>query len=83
MDLRVTAGRLSVPVNIWCAGSFDAEQTHCRLLLNHERHQDSWPPEEKNSNQGQRRGVISLTPSDVYVRSFLYLCYTLIKLFIT
>ena len=20
-----------------------------RLLLNHERHQDSWPPEEKNS----------------------------------
>ena len=23
-----------------------------RLLLNHERHQDSWPPEEKNSVQG-------------------------------
>ena len=25
-----------------------------RLLLNHERHQDSWPPEEKNSVQGLR-----------------------------
>ena len=25
-----------------------------RLLLNHERCQDSWPPEEKNSIWGQR-----------------------------
>ena len=25
-----------------------------RLLLNHERRQDSWPPEEKDSIQGQR-----------------------------
>ena len=30
-----------------------------RLLLNHERHQDSWPPEEKNSIQGQRQGLIA------------------------
>ena len=29
-----------------------------RLLLKHERHQDSWPPEEKNSIRGQRRGLI-------------------------
>ena len=29
-----------------------------RLLLNHKRHQDSWPPEEKNSIQGQRQGLI-------------------------
>ena len=28
-----------------------------RLLLNHERHWDSWPP-EKNSIRGQRRGLI-------------------------
>ena len=25
-----------------------------RLLLSHKRRQDSWPPEEKNSIQGQR-----------------------------
>ena len=30
-----------------------------RLLLNHERCQDSWPPEEKNSIQGQRLGLIA------------------------
>ena len=30
-----------------------------RLLLNHERHQDSWPLEEKNSIRGQRRGLIT------------------------
>ena len=30
-----------------------------RLLLNLERRQDSWPPEEKNSIQGQRRGLIT------------------------
>ena len=30
-----------------------------RLLLNHKRGQDSWPPEEKNSIQGQRRGLIT------------------------
>ena len=30
-----------------------------RLLLNHERHWDSWPPEEKNSIWSQRRGLIT------------------------
>ena len=30
-----------------------------RLLLNHERHQDSWPLEEKNSNWSQRQGLIA------------------------
>ena len=30
-----------------------------RLLLNHQRRQDSWPPEEKNSILGQRRGLIT------------------------
>ena len=29
-----------------------------RLLLNHERRQDSWPP-EKNSTQGERQGLIA------------------------
>ena len=30
-----------------------------RLLLNHRRCQDSWPPEKKNSIQGQKRGLIT------------------------
>ena len=30
-----------------------------RLLLNHERLQDSWPSEEKNSIWGQRQGLIT------------------------
>ena len=30
-----------------------------RLLLKHERHQDSWPLEENNSIQGQTRGLIT------------------------
>ena len=30
-----------------------------RLLLNHKRRQNSWPPEEKNSIQGQRRELIA------------------------
>ena len=30
-----------------------------RLLLNHERRRDSWLLEEKNSIQGQRRGLIT------------------------
>ena len=30
-----------------------------RLLLKHERHQDSWPLEEKNSIWGQRRSLIT------------------------
>ena len=30
-----------------------------RLLLNDERRQDSWPLEENNSIQGQRRGLIT------------------------
>ena len=35
-------------------------RTHSeRLLLNHEIHWDSWPPEEKNSNWGQRQGLIT------------------------
>ena len=29
-----------------------------RLLMNHERHRDSWPP-GKNSVQGQRQGLIT------------------------
>ena len=29
------------------------------VLLNHERHWDSWAPEEKNSIKGQRRGLIT------------------------
>ena len=28
-----------------------------RLLLSHERHRDSWPPEERNSIWGQRQGL--------------------------
>ena len=30
-----------------------------RLFLSHERHRDSWPPEERNSIQGQWRGLIT------------------------
>ena len=30
-----------------------------RLLLNHERSQDSWPLEEKNSIRGKRQGFIA------------------------
>ena len=30
-----------------------------RLLLNHEKRRDSWPPEKKNSIRGQRRGLIA------------------------
>ena len=30
-----------------------------RLLLNHVNTQGSWPPEEKNSIRGQRRGLIT------------------------
>ena len=30
-----------------------------RLLLNHKRRQNSWPPEGKNSIRGQRRGLIT------------------------
>ena len=29
-----------------------------KLLLSHEKFQDSWPPEEKNSIWGQRQGLI-------------------------
>ena len=29
------------------------------VLLKHERHWDSWAPEEKNSIKGQRRGLIT------------------------
>ena len=30
-----------------------------RLLLNHQRRWDSWPPEEKNSTLGQRQDLIT------------------------
>ena len=30
-----------------------------RMLLNHEGRWDSWPPEEQNSIQGQRQGLIA------------------------
>ena len=30
-----------------------------RLFLKHKRHWDSWPPEEKDSIRGQRRGLIT------------------------
>ena len=33
-----------------------------------------------NSNADTSKGVLFLPPSDVYVRSFLYILYTLIKL---
>ena len=36
-----------------------------------------------NSIANTSRGVLFLPPSDVYVRSFLYLLYTLIKLYCT
>ena len=40
----------------WMDGWMDGCE---RLLLNHERHQDSWPLEEKNSICGQRQGLIT------------------------
>ena len=36
-----------------------------------------------NSQLKTKRGVLFLPPSDAYVRSFLYLLYTLIKLYYT
>ena len=36
-----------------------------------------------NSIANTSKGVLLLPPSDVYVRSFLYLLYTLIKLYYT
>ena len=39
--------------------------------------------EENNSVRGVETGVLFLPPSDAYVRSFLYLLYTLIKLYYT
>ena len=36
-----------------------------------------------NSIANTRKSVLFLPPSDVYVRSFLYLLYTLIKLYYT
>ena len=36
-----------------------------------------------NSIANTSKGVLFLPPSDVYVRSFLYLLYTLIKLYYT
>ena len=36
-----------------------------------------------NSIANRRKRVLFLPPSDVYVRSFLYLLYTLIKLYYT
>ena len=39
-------------------GSLSREDPE-RLLLNHERRCDSWLPEEKNSTEGQRGGLIT------------------------
>ena len=39
----------------WSGLPFPSE----RLLMNHERRWDSWPPEEKNSIWGQRQGLIT------------------------
>ena len=36
-----------------------------------------------NSIANTSKGILFLPPSDVYVRSFLYLLYTLIKLYYT
>ena len=36
-----------------------ADEDSERLLLNHKRCRDSWPPEEKNSIWGQRRSLIT------------------------
>ena len=36
-----------------------------------------------NSTANTSKGVLFLPPSDAYVRSFLYLLYTLIKLYYT
>ena len=36
-----------------------------------------------NSNANTSKGVLFLPPSDVYVRSFIYPFYTLIKLYYT
>ena len=45
----------SAPVEIKCGGNTVAwiVRTPERLLLSQERRKDSWPPEEKNSTQGQ------------------------------
>ena len=42
---------LSVPATVPYYCTFQGTE---RLLLDHERRQDSWPPEEKNSIWGQR-----------------------------
>ena len=36
-----------------------------------------------NSTANTSKGVLFLPPSDAYIRSFLYLLYTLIKLYYT
>ena len=36
-----------------------------------------------NSIANASKGVLFVPPSDVYIRGFLYLCYTLIKLYYT
>ena len=42
---------------------------------------NQWVKEEVNQEDTKR--VLFLSPSDIYVRSFLYLLYTLIKLYYT
>ena len=44
---------LSFGANTWDGGGAE------RLLLSRERHQDSWPPEERNSTLGQWRGLMA------------------------
>ena len=48
------------PRQLWCWRRLESPWTATlRLLLNHKRRQDSWPPEKKNSIGGQKRGLIT------------------------
>ena len=63
--LLVKSWRRASPVSaapqaaLWTCAVQQLELDTERLLLNHKRHRDSWPLEEKNSIQGQRRGLIT------------------------
>ena len=58
------------------AGKFIHMGRLSNTLLNNQ-----WVKEEVNQEDTKR--VLFLSPSDIYVRSFLYLLYTLIKLYYT
>ena len=53
LEIRILGGQ-------WCI-DFRALFRHLieRMLLNHKRGRDSWPPEEKNSIQGQRWSLVT------------------------